>query len=59
MRHIEKSYSMQPLVHAVLSAVLCYAFFNVSYSVALAGPEGAEVIHGRVSFQHKAPPGSP
>jgi len=51
MRHITKSYSMRPLVHAVVSAVFYYAFFNGSSSVVLAGPEGAEVIHGRVSFQ--------
>src|SRR4030042_4258459 len=51
MRHIAKYHGMQPLVHAVVSAVFCYAFFNALNSAVLAGPEGAEVIHGRVSFQ--------
>jgi filamentous hemagglutinin family protein len=51
MRHIEKTYSTRTLVHAVVSAVLYYTFFIPSNSAVFAGPEGAEVIHGRVSFQ--------
>ena len=51
MQHIAKYHRMRPLVHAAVSTFFCYVFFSALNSVVFAGPEGAEVIHGRVSFQ--------
>jgi filamentous hemagglutinin family protein len=51
MRQIEKTYSTRIIVHAVVSAVFYYTFFIASNSIVFAGPEGAEIINGMVSFQ--------
>ena len=37
--------------HAVVYFLTCCMFFNTSLPVVLAGPEGAQVVNGQVSFQ--------
>ncbi|MHC4659311.1 MAG: two-partner secretion domain-containing protein, partial [Planctomycetota bacterium] len=48
---LRKSSKRRYIRHVIVYFLMCCMLFNTSLSVALAGPEGAQVVNGQVSFQ--------
>ena len=48
VRNLSKKYYFR---HIFIYFLACWLFFSTSISVVLAGPEGAQVVNGQVSFQ--------